>query len=82
MIESLTIDRAISVAHIPLAIISLVKPKKAQADQMEDDEKSTPDSAYANDKPWKLEDVPRTPAAAKTPFTPRTLAFNTLSAGR
>lgn len=48
--------------------------RKMDVDDLQDDSPTSESS----DRRWEMSTVPRTPNAAKQPFTPRTLAFNTL----
>lgn len=79
------IDSVIFVVHIPVAIYSmfpLQRSKKASDAYSESNvsmNHASPDSYVSNDKAWEMGGVPRTPLPLRTPVTPRTMAFNTLS---
>jgi len=67
-------------ANLILGILSLI-PTKAQreARKVELDEfNESPSSDHSGEKLWEMKSVPGVASSVKQPFTPRTLAFNTL----
>jgi len=66
--------------NLVLGIWSMV-PTKAMREARKtpvDDLEISPSSDNSGEKLWEMKSVPRTPASFKQPYTPRTLAFNTL----
>jgi len=66
--------------NLALGIWSAIPSSRArEARKMEvDDLQGDSPVSDASERRWEMTKVPRTPTTAKQPFTPRTLAFNTL----
>lgn len=68
--------------NLGLAIWSIIPSKEErEARRTEIEERRlevSPVSEVSGEKAWEMRNVPRTPSSLRQPFTPRTLAFNTL----
>jgi hypothetical protein len=51
---------------------------KRSTDLDSDDEEASPSTLKRNDKSWEMHGIPQTPRTGAMPYTPRTMAFNTL----
>jgi len=71
---------AIFLSNLILGIWSAIpttamrEARKTDVDELNE----SPSSAHSGEKLWEMKAVPRTATFTKQPFTPRTLAFNTL----
>lgn len=77
-VQLLTLLRAIFTANVVLSIWSMF-PTKAmkEARKIKKEEEMSPSAEHAGEKLWELRDMAQ-PTPAFQPYTPRTLAFNTL----
>ncbi|KAL7620363.1 hypothetical protein AAE478_009358 [Parahypoxylon ruwenzoriense] len=68
---------AIYVVNLGLTIWALLPNEADKKDVEPDDEESSP-TALKKDSTWEMHGIPQTPRTGTLPYTPRTMAFNTL----
>jgi hypothetical protein len=69
------------VVNLGLTIWAMLPTDKKKGNYESDDEEETTQTAHAGNSHWEMHGVPPTPrtaAGGAVPFTPRTMAFNTL----
>lgn len=70
---------AVVIANLCLNIWTMLpNANDKRSSDLDSDEESSPSSLKRNDKSWEMHGIPQTPRTGTVPFTPRTMAFNTL----
>jgi hypothetical protein len=75
-----TIMLVIYLVNLGLSIWALLPTAadKRMTGEDSDDDQGSPTHLTQKDKGWEMHGIPRTPRTATIPYTPRTMAFNTL----
>lgn len=74
----LTMRSAIILANLGLTIWALLPSEADKTSVSEDSDSDSSPTRLKGKETWEMRGIPPTPRTANVPYTPRTMAFNTL----